>query len=125
MAQVAFGRSADVQRPGAGLVAPGSEDGLVFEFLKDQSEQEYYLALGSRQRVHVKAKFQPRAKKAFNRCLEAIAEEGKKSANKKWREVFGTSVPLAKSASDSSRSFRDTEEFIEDKFPVDVSETAR
>ncbi len=94
-----------------------------FEFLKDQPEQEYYLALGSRQRVHVKAKFQPKAKKAYDRCLEAIADEGKTSANKGWREVFGTSVPLAQSASESSRSFRDTEEFIEDALPVDVSET--
>ncbi len=102
----------------------GSFDLMVrdfFEFLKDEPDKDYYLALGSNQRVKVKARFQPKAKKAYNRCLEAIADEGKASANKKWREVFGTSVPLARSAS-PSRSFRDTEEFIEDQFPVDITE---
>lgn len=92
-----------------------------FEFLKDEPEQDYYLALGSRQRVHVKAKFQPKAKKAYNRCLEAIEDEGKSSANKKWREVFGTSVPLA--TSEASRAFKDTEQFIEDQYPVDIAES--
>lgn len=92
-----------------------------FEFLQDEPEQDYYLALGSRQRVHVKAKFQSKAKKAYNRCLEAIDLEGKPSANRKWREVFGTSVPLATTTKESSKSFTDTEEFIEDRFPVDVT----
>ncbi|MFT4087716.1 MAG: hypothetical protein QM658_11310, partial [Gordonia sp. (in: high G+C Gram-positive bacteria)] len=47
----------------------------------------------------------------------------KSSANKKWREVFGTSVPLATSTNEAPRSFRDTEEFIEDNFPVDITES--
>ncbi|GGO01170.1 nucleotide-binding domain-containing protein [Nocardia rhizosphaerihabitans] len=94
-----------------------------FEFLKNEPEQGYYLALGSRQHVHVKAKFQPKARKAYNRCLKAIEDEGKAAANQTWREVFGSSVPLARSASKASRSFSDTEEFIEDKYPIDISET--
>ncbi|GAA3762899.1 nucleotidyltransferase [Microbacterium kribbense] len=94
-----------------------------FEFLKDEPEQDYYLALGSRQRVYVKQKFQPKAKKAYNRCLEAIDFDGKAAANRKWREVFGTSVPLATSKNEASRSFRDTEQFIEDCFPIDISES--
>lgn len=94
-----------------------------FEFLKDEPDKDYYLALGSNQRVKVKARFQPKAKKAYNRCLEAIEDEGKASANKKWREVFGTSVPLASSGSEASSSFRDTEEFIESRYPVDITET--
>ncbi|MER6928971.1 nucleotide-binding domain-containing protein [Kocuria palustris] len=104
----------------------GSFDLMVrdfFEFLKDEPDKDYYLALGSNQQVKVKSRFQPKAKKAYNRCLEAIDLVGKSSANKKWREVFGTSVPLAKSTSESSRSFRDTEEFIEDRYPVNISET--
>lgn len=92
-----------------------------FEFLKDEPEQAYYLALGSRQRVYVKAKFQPKAKKAHNRCLEAIENDGKSAANKKWRDVFGTSVPLK--ASESARSFTDTEEFIEQRHQVDIQHT--
>lgn len=94
-----------------------------FEFLKDEPEHDYYLALGSRQRVNVKAKFQPKAKKAYNRCLEAIVATGKQSANKSWREIFGRAVPQAKSENEASRSFTNTEEFIEDKYPVNISET--
>jgi hypothetical protein len=89
-----------------------------FEFLKDEPDKDYYLALGSYQRVKVRKRFQPKAKKAYNRCLEAIEDEGKASANRKWREVFGTAVPLTASA--SARTFDDTEEFIEQSFPVDI-----
>ena len=90
-----------------------------FGFLHQEPDKDFYLALGSSQRVKVKARFQPKAKKAYNRCLEAIAEEGKTSANKKWREVFGTSVPL-KAVVESARSFDNTEEFVEQKYPIDV-----
>lgn len=90
-----------------------------FEFLKGEPDKEYYLALGSNQHVKVKARFQPKAKKAYNKVREAIADEGKAAANKKWREVFGTSVPLA--VSEASRAFRDTEQFIEDRYPVDIT----
>lgn len=89
-----------------------------FEFLVDEPEQSYYLALGSNQRVTVKKPFQAKAKKAYKRCLEAIEDEGKAAANKKWRTVFGTAVPLKASA--SARSFDNTEEFIETQYPVDI-----
>ncbi|MGU3434353.1 nucleotide-binding domain-containing protein [Actinomycetes bacterium M1A6_2h] len=90
-----------------------------FKFLKDEPDREYYLALGSNQRVKVKARFQPKAKKAYNRCLEAIADEGNASSNERWREVFGTAVPLK--TSKSARLFDDTEQFIEDQYPVDIT----
>jgi hypothetical protein len=89
-----------------------------FKFLADEPDKDYYLALGSNQRVTVKKPFQPKAKKAYNRFVEAIANEGKASANKKWRVVFGKAVPLE--ATKSARSFRDTEGFIENLFPVDI-----
>lgn len=96
-----------------------------FAFLMDEPEQDYYLALGSRQRVHVKAKFQAKAKKAYNRCVSAIGDEGKSAAVKKWREVFGTSVPVtvSEAALAASASSRSTERFIEDLYPVDICET--
>ena len=75
--------------------------------------------MGSQQQVYIKEKFQPKAKSAYNRCLEAIEYEGNLSANKKWRKVFGAMVPLATTVNEASRKFRDTEEFIEDKYPVD------
>lgn len=92
-----------------------------FEFLMNEPDKDHYLALGSKQRVTVTKRFQPKAKKAYNGCLKAIADEGKDSANKKWREVFGTAVPLA--VSKSARAFTDTEEFIESTFPVDITES--
>lgn len=92
-----------------------------FEFLMNEPDKDYYLALGSNQRVAVKKRFQPKAKKAYNRCLDAIADEGKASSNKKWREVFGTAVPRAESK--SARIFTNTEEFIEDRFPVDIRQS--
>jgi hypothetical protein len=99
----------------------GSYDLMVrdfFEFLSNEPDKSYYLALGSNQQVKVKKRFQPKAKKAYNRCLEAIEDEGKASVNKKWRTVFGTSVPLK--VSEATRAFDDTEEFIDNLFPVDI-----
>ena len=90
-----------------------------FEFLAGEPAKSYYLALGSNQQVKVKKPFQAKATKAHKRCLEAIEAEGKASANKKWRAVFGTAVPLT--IIKVARAFDDTEEFIEDAFPVDIS----
>ncbi|WP_413353817.1 nucleotide-binding domain-containing protein [Microbacterium sp. 1P06AB] len=102
----------------------GSFDMMVrdfFDFMANEPDKDFYLALGSNQRVKVKARFQPKAKKAHKRCLDAIADEGKASANKTWRQVFGTAVPLeAAAATTFARSFNDTEEYVEDQFPVDV-----
>lgn len=92
-----------------------------FEFLADEPDKDYYLALGSNQRAKVKARFQSKAKKAYNRCLKAIENEGNAAANRKWREIFGTSVPLK--ASESAFNFKNTEEFIEHEFSIDISET--
>lgn len=106
-------------------VGSSSFDRMVcdfFEFLKNEPDKDYYSALGSCQRVYVKDKFQPKAKKAHSRCVEAMKAEGTSSANVIWRQVFGRSVPLVKSSNDA-RSFRNTEEFIEDRYPVEISET--
>ena len=92
-----------------------------FDFLKNEPNQEYYLALGSNQRVKVKSRFQSKAKKAYNRCNEAIGSEDNYLAARKWREIFGTSIPLVAKAKDSS--FNDTEEFIEDLYSVDITDT--
>ena len=112
-----FSQTDDYDSAGTGSFDLMARD--FFEFLTDEPDKKYYLALGSNQHVKVKARFQPKAKKAYNKVLEAIADEGKAAANKKWREVFGTSVPLA--VSEASRAFRDTEQFIEDLYPVDIT----
>lgn len=91
-----------------------------FKFLSDQPDKDYYLALGSYQRVKVKKAFQAKAKKAYNRSVEAISKAGTAESNKKWRLVFGTSVPLK--SVEEARGYTNTEEFIEDQYPVDISE---
>ena len=98
-----------------------------FAFLMEEPEKDYYLALGSRQRVHVKAKFQAKAKKAYNRCVSAIDNEGKTASAKKCREVFGTNVPLTVSETilkaSGSGAYTGTEELVEDRYPVDIAES--
>ncbi len=101
-------------------IGVGAYDNMVrdfFEFLADQEDQDFYKALGSGQHVAVHGRFQPRARTAYNRCVEAIEKEGRASANQTWRKVFGKKVPLATSADKEAAT---TEEFIEDRFPVDI-----
>lgn len=95
-----------------------------FSFLCQEQNKDYYLALGSNQHVKVPQRFQYRAKQAYESCLDAVDAEGKVSANSEWRGILGVTVPTAKS-SKASRSLTpptNHEEFIEEKFPVDISE---
>lgn len=102
-----------------------------FKFLSELPDQDYYAAPGSRQRVKVRRKFQKKSKKAYQLCLEAIAAGGQKDVNHKWRRVYGRTFPrakeeLAEMAAQKSASFwRNTEEFIDDKYPVDIRYTLR
>lgn len=96
-----------------------------FEFLADQPKQSEYAALGSRQRVRVRKRFERKAKKAYELCLKAIEASGKKSERQKWRDVFGNAYPApsksaAGEASVFAHVFKDTEEYVEDKFPIDI-----
>ena len=95
-----------------------------FEYLKDTNkDQEYWLAPGSRQPVFKKSNFIPKAKKAYNECLEAIKKEDQKTVNKIWREIFGTQFPLEEQLSKShaaSFTYNNTEEFVEDHYLVNV-----
>lgn len=92
-----------------------------FKFLSEEDDHEHYAALGSGQRVKVKKKFQRKAKAAYELCLAAIDAEGKPK-NKQWKEIFGQAVPneVAAMAASSAHPFDDTEEFIENSYPVDV-----
>ncbi len=96
-----------------------------FKYLSDLPDQEFYLAPGSNQRVAVKKRFQSKAKKAYNLCLKAIDAEGQAGAAKKWKKVFGRPFPIVEEASKqsadaTSRSWDKTEEYIEDRYPVDI-----
>lgn len=99
-----------------------------FDYLADRPDQDYYAALGSGQRVQVKKKFQKKARKAFDLCESAIAAEGQKGAYKKWRKVFGRAYPSDEAVGVKKAAYivegasqaLDTEEFIEDRLPVDI-----
>ena len=96
-----------------------------FEYLKDEPKQDHYQALGSGQDVKVKKPFQVKAKKAYNKAADAIAETDETKRNDLWREIFGRQFPKAATTADESReystvSYTDPEQFIEDLFPVDI-----
>jgi hypothetical protein len=100
-----------------------------FKYLSELPEQSEYAAPGSRQRVKVKKKFQNKAKKAHKLCVEAIEAENQKNVNDKWKKVYGRPFPASATvaqeavAKSFAQSWDDTEEFIEDKFPVDIRES--
>lgn len=102
-----------------------------FEFLSKLPEQSEYGALGSNQRVKVKQKFQSKAKKAHKLCCDAIEAENQKNVNDKWRKVFGRSFPASlqpyfeSALANDSMSFKNTEEFIDDRYPFDITETLK
>ena len=96
-------------------------------YLADEEDHEYYAALGSRQRVKVKKAFQKKAAAGADLCDEAIRAAGARGEYKKWRAVFGKVSPAAPAAEAILRAsaaptptFTDTEQFIEDHYPVDI-----
>lgn len=95
-----------------------------FEYLKEEPEQTHYQALGSRQDVKVKKKFQKKASKAYSKAVEAIAETDEKKRHDLWREIFGRFFPActtsASESISSSAAYNDPEQFIEDLYPIDI-----
>lgn len=95
-----------------------------FKYLSELPDQDHYKAPGSNQNVKVKKKFQKKAKEAYELCLNAIKAEGSSNQNDKWKKVYGRPFPSEKTVEESvekaSASWRNTEEFIEDQYPVDI-----
>lgn len=94
-------------------------------YLMDQPNQDYYAALGSNQRVRVKKKFQRKAKKAYELCVKAIEAGEKDIAYDKWKKVYGRPFPSkpetsSKAVAAFQQTWRNTEQFIEDKFAIDI-----
>lgn len=98
-----------------------------FKYLSELPDQSEYAAPGSRQRVKVKQKFQRKAKKAYNLCLEAIQAATQKNENEKWKRIYGRPFPAAAEAVEKARGETrvSTEEFIEDQFPIDIRESLK
>lgn len=98
-----------------------------FEYLSElDPDQMEYGALGSGQRVKVKKRFQAKAKKAHGLALKAIEADKQPYRNDRWRKVFGRPFPPREVEVkkgyivEAGQQAKNTEEFIEDMFPVDV-----
>lgn len=99
----------------------------MFSYLANLPEQDYWLAPGSAQRVGTKGKFQRKAKRAAAKCQEALDADTDKKKETLWKEVFGSrffptlsAVKLESTSASVGRQVLQTEEFIEDKFPIDI-----
>lgn len=97
------------------------------EYLSDQPRQERYNALGSGQHVKVHKPFDGKAKKGLELADSALAAGEGANANNRWRKLFGKSYPLSDAIeikkayiSEANYTASNTEEFIEDMFPVDI-----
>ncbi len=93
----------------------------LFGFLKDEnSNQSYWFALGSNQHVSDKGKgkFVRKAKRAYDKLNEADDN----NINEVLREILGKDFPKSDKSirAYSLNEYRNTEEFIRDKFPVDI-----
>ena len=94
-----------------------------FKYISNLPKQEAWNALGSNQRVNVKKNFQGKAVEAYRLCCVAIDESDEDKSYKKWRDVFGRFVSLSdceQAVKDPFISYNDTEQFIEDFYPIDL-----
>lgn len=95
-----------------------------FIYLAGQKEdQDYWMSPGSNQRVYKSRNFVPRAKKAAKKALLAIETEDESSASELWNEIFGRKFPIIgqmQKAIEAAAVYRNTEEFIEDRYEVDI-----
>ena len=100
----------------------------LFNFLKGlNKEQSYWYAIGSNQQVYNcdNGKFIIKAEKAYNKIKDL--NESSSNVNKILREVFGTKFPKKEAnetkntfASYNSKRYSNTEQFIENLFPIDI-----
>lgn len=102
-----------------------------FEYLSELPEQDRYNAPGSNQHVKVKKPFQRKAKKAYELCRKAIEAENDATVNDKWKKVFGRPFPARSEETEensktaATQTWVDTEEYIEDYYPVDIRYTLK
>lgn len=100
-----------------------------FEFLGEQPKQTTFRAMGSGQVIDVVKNFQSKAKRASKLAQDAIDAKSVSSMSNHWKKVFGTFVPTLPqedtAASNLVAEYRDTEEFIEDLYEVQISEDLR
>lgn len=90
----------------------------LLEYMKSQNkDQSYWYALGSNQKIYNNdnGKFIDKAKKALKKIEESD------NIKKTLRELFGSDFPNTGENENASRAnYDNTEQFIEDKYPVDI-----
>lgn len=94
-----------------------------FAYLVNQDEtQGHWRAPGSNSWVYKTGNFHPKAKKALRRCQEALDDN--EIAHERWASNFGSHFPpsydITKQNLLIEYNARDSEEFITDKFPLDI-----
>jgi len=99
-----------------------------FEYLSaTEQERVFWYAPGSNQKVEKKGDFVPKAKKALKNCNLAIENSGKELARNYWKKIYGRSFPVKVKEESNNKAlsesgYRNTEQFIEDLFSVNISE---
>jgi hypothetical protein len=101
-------------------------------YLADQPKQDRYAALGSGQHVKVHKAFQGKAKKGLELANKALDAGEDAKSNNRWRKLFGRAYPLSDTVEikkayvvEAGYTADNTEEFIEDQFPVDIRYSLR
>lgn len=101
-------------------------------YLSEEPKKDRYAALGSGQHVKVHKAFQSKAKKGLELADKALAAGEDAKANNRWRKLFGRGYPLSDTTevkkayiTEASYTADNTEEFIEDRFPVDIRYSMR
>lgn len=96
----------------------------IFEFLKNENpDRIYWLAIGSNQQISNddNGNFIKKAKNAYNKLKDTNENDNK--VNKLLREIFGKEFPKNEENKNSEKSlffYKNTEEFIENRFAVDI-----
>lgn len=93
-----------------------------FDYLKELNDDRvYWYAPGSKQHVYKKnSNFKIKAKKAFATITEAIEKNDNNGVYEVWRRVFGRTFPYPKAIKESSYNYNDAEEYIEDRYPLNI-----
>lgn len=93
-----------------------------FYYLKELNDDRvYWYSPGSNQHVYKKkSNFKVKAKKAFFIVEEAIQKKENNSVYEIWRKVFGKAFPYPKAIKESSYNYNSQEEYIEDKYPLNI-----
>ncbi|MBL8257629.1 MAG: hypothetical protein JNJ62_13590 [Pseudoxanthomonas mexicana] len=101
----------------------------LFAWLSGLDNDGTWPAPGSGDPVKAKGQFTGRARKALRRCQQANDATDLVEKTKKWRSVFGRSFPVMSRMILQETVLPDLtspgEEFIEDKFPVDIRYRAK